>query len=146
VAYGRSFGNPSLPSDTASEQGRPRSQPNTQPVGWLTGAPPATRLLQLPVTPIVNGAGLIQQPTLIVPETRENRFVTLTAPFVAFLIYIDFAANFGTQSSFSLPPGLPYEISLQGNQKLYAVTDSPVFLPLRIQIAAAIASDTERRL
>ena len=141
----RGFNDPSLPGQVATD---PRSlrQPNAQPLGANTGAPPATRLLQLQVTPIANNAGVLQQPTLIVPETRENRFVILTAPFVTFRIYVNPAANFGTQSSFPLPPGLPYEISLQGGQKLYAVTDSPVFLSLAIQITAAISSDTERRL
>jgi hypothetical protein len=146
MAQPRYFGDPSVPGQSASGPERGRFQPNSQPVGWNTGAPPATRLTQVPVTPIVNGAGIIQQPTLIVPETRENRFVILTAPFVAFVIYINDAANFNVQSSLSLTPGLPYEVSLQGGQKLYAVTDAPVFLPLRVQIAAAIASDTERRL
>jgi hypothetical protein len=140
------FRDPSMPGQTAASGERTRFQPNTQPLGHYTGAPPATRLTQVPVTPIVNGAGLIQQPTLIVAETRENRFITLTAPLVAFSIYINDAANFSVQSSLSLTPGIPYEVSLQGGQKLYAVTDAPVFLPLRVQIAAAIASDTERRL
>jgi hypothetical protein len=140
------FADPSMAGQAASPSDRSRFQPNTQPLGFYTGAPPVTRLTQLPVTPIVNGAGVIQQPTLIVPETRENRFVILTAPFVAFSIYVNIDANFNVQSSLSLTPGLPYEISLQGGQKLYAVTDAPVFLLLRIQIAAAIASDTERRL
>jgi hypothetical protein len=140
------FGEPSTPSQMASMGDHARFQPNTRPVGHYTGAPPATRLTQVPVTPIVNGAGIIQVPTLIVPETRENRFIILTAPFVAFSIYINDAANFSLLSALALPPGLPYEVTLQGNQKLYAVTDSPVFLPLRIQIAAAIAGDTERRL
>jgi hypothetical protein len=140
------FGEPSTLSQMASMGDRARFQPNTRSVGHYTGAPPATRLTQVPVTPIANGAGIIQVPTLIVPETRENRFIILTAPFVAFAIYVNIDANFNVQSSLSLIPGLPYEITLQGGQKLFAVTDAPVFLPLRVQIAAAIAGDTERRL
>lgn len=121
-------------------------QPNTQPVGTNTGAPPNTQLLQLPVTPIVNALGVVQVPTLIVPPTRENRFAILTAPFVGFTIYVNTTPNLSTQTNLALPPGLPYEISLQYDQGLWAVTDSPVFLSLRVQIAAALASNTERRI
>jgi hypothetical protein len=83
---------------------------------------------------------------MIVPATRENRFVTLTAPLILFSVYVNGEANFSTLSALSLPPGTAYEISLPGNQALYAVTDSPVFVSLRVQIASALAGDTERRL
>lgn len=139
------LGDPSLPFQTAAD---PRSfrQPNTQPVGTLTGAPPRTQLFQLRVTPVVNSAGVLQVPTRIVPATRENRFITLVAPLTGFLIYVKSEAAFNLLSDLSLPPGLPYEISLPGNQELFAVTDAPIFLSLRVQVTAAISSDTERRL
>jgi len=98
------------------------------------------------VTPIVNALGVPQIPTLIVPETRENRFITLIAPRNNFAIYIDGAPNLNVLSSLALPAGLPYEVSLPGNEGLWAVTDSPTFQTIQIQIAPAIASDLERRL
>lgn len=141
------FRDPSLPSSTAADGpfGLVR-QPNTQALGANTGAPPRTRLLQVLIVPIVNNLGIRQIPTVVVPETRENRFVILTAPFTNFSIFINGEANFDVLSSLSLPPGLPYEISLPGNQALYAVTNSPVYLSLRVQIASAMSGDIERRL
>jgi hypothetical protein len=140
-----SFGNPTRPTDVASDTCNVR-QPNSVPVGTYTGAPPRTQLTQIPVTPIVNGAGVAQAPTVIVPETRGNRFVTLLAPINNFAILINGEASFNPTSSLILPAGIPYEITLQGNQKLYAVTTAPTFQLLQVQIADAIASDTERRL
>lgn len=142
---GYPFADPSLPSTTAADGGFER-QPNARPLGYATGAPPRTRLLQVNVTPQVNALGVAQPPTLIVPETPENRFVTLTAPSIAFAVLINSDASFNPLSSFVLPPGVGYEISLPGFEALYAVTTSPVFVALQIQIAPAIAADTQRRL
>ena len=141
----RGFGEPSLPFNTAADP-RTARQPFSQPLGTLTGAPSRTRLTQLQVTPRANGTGVLQTPTILVEATRENRIVTLTAPWTNFVIYVGNEPSLNLLSALSLPPGLPYEISLAGNQALYAVTDAPVFLTVRIQIAPAIASDTERRL
>jgi len=142
---GLRFGDPSLPATTAADPTLGR-QPGGRPLGFYTGAPPRTQLTQVNVTPNVNALGVVQQPTLIVPPTTQNRFVTLTAPLLAFAILVSSEASFNPFSSYTLPPGLPYEISLPGNEQLFAVTTSPVFVPLQIQIAPAIASDTERRL
>jgi hypothetical protein len=139
------FRDPSQPHDVAADTCATR-QLNSQSLGFMTGAPPRTLLSQVLVIPIVNGAGVLQVPTMIVPATRENRFVTLTAPLILFSVYVNGEANFSTLSALSLPPGTAYEISLPGNQALYAVTDSPVFVSLRVQIASALAGDTERRL
>jgi hypothetical protein len=139
------FGDPSLPATTAADPTLGR-QPGGRPLGFYTGAPPRTQLTQVNVTPNVNALGVVQQPTLIVPGTTQNRFVTLTAPVLAFTILVSSEASFNPFSSHVLPPGLPYEISLPGNEQLYAVTTAPVFVALQIQIAPAIASDTERRL
>jgi len=139
------FGDPSLPATTAADPTLGR-QPGGRPLGYYTGAPPRTQLFQINVTPQVNGLGVVQAPTPIVPATTQNRFVTLTAPLIAFAILVSPEASFNALSSYVLPPGLPYEISLPGNEALYAVTTSPVFVALQIQIAPAIASDTERRL
>lgn len=147
LPFGQSlmFGNPSLPTSTASDRADGR-QPGGVPLGHYTGAPPRTQLFQVNVTPIVNALGVVQPPTLIVPETTANRFVTLTAPLIAFAVLVSPAADFKAASSFTLTVAIPYEISLPGNQALYAVTTSPVFVAIQVQIAAAIASDTERRL
>lgn len=139
------FGDPSLPSATAAD-GIASRQPGGRPLGFYTGAPPRTRLFQVNVTPLANALGVLQQPTLIVPETRENRFVTLTAPSIAFAVLISSEASFNALAAFVLPPGAAYEISLPGLEALYAVTTSPVFVPVQIQIAPAIAADTERRM
>lgn len=142
---GLRFGDPSLPATTAADPMLGR-QPGGRPLGFYTGAPPRTQLFQVNVTPQVNALGAVQPPTLIVPPTTQNRFVTLAAPFLAFAILVSPEASFNTFSSFTLPPGLPYEISLPGNEQLFAVTTAPVFIALQIQVAPAIASDTERRL
>ena len=94
----------------------------------------------------MNALGAVQTPTLIVPVTPPNRFITLVAPWIAFAVLINPEASMNPLSNIVLPPGLPFEIPLPGNQALYAVTTSPVFVQLQIQIAPAIASDTERRL
>jgi hypothetical protein len=144
MAGGR-IGDPSLPSQTAADP-RLGRQPGGQPLGRDTGAPSRTLLTQVRVTPMVNALGVAQQPTPIVLGTRENRFITLLAPFVNFRVYIAMSANVTPLSSLALPAGIPYEISLAGGQELYAATDAPVFLSVQIQVAPAIASDTERRL
>jgi hypothetical protein len=141
----RGFGEPSMPEQAAADRFAPR-QPNSYPLGTLTGAPPRTRVLQVLVTPIVNALGVPQPPTMIVPETRENRFITLTPPISAFTVYVNTEAQFNVLSALALTPGVPYEIALAGNQALYAVTNAPTFQALQVQIAPAISSDTERRL
>lgn len=140
-----SFGDPSRPSSTAADN-YPSRQPGGRPLGYATGAPPRTTFLQINVTPIVNALGVAQQPTLIVPATPDNRFITITAPLVAFAVLINSAATFNPAASFTLPPGLPYELSLPGLEEIYAVTTSPVFVALQIQLAPAIAADMQRRL
>lgn len=133
------FGDPSRPRDTAAELARP--QPFSQPLGQLTGAPPQTVLRQVTVVP--NG----QQATCVVPSTRENRFVTLIAPKSNFTIYIASAEGVNPNFGHPLPAGMPYEVSLPGNQAIFAVSDAPgITLKLSVQIAAALAGDLERRL
>ena len=134
------FGNPSRGTETAAELPS-RPQPFSQPLGHNTGAPPLTLLKNELVAPF--GAG---PPTCIVSATRENRFVTLLAPVIGFSIYVDGGSGVSLSQGIALPAGLPYEISLPGNQPLYAVTDAPVYLRLRIQVAAALSGDLERRL
>lgn len=146
AGLGLRFGEPSLPATTAADASVVTRQPGGRPLGFYTGAPPRTQLFQVNITPQVNGLGVPQPATLVVPETRENRFVTVTAPSIAFAVLVCPSATFNPLSSFVLPPGVAYEISLPGLEALYAVTTSPVFVPIQIQIAPAIAADTERRL
>lgn len=134
----QSFGDPSTPTSTAADRNVSHPQPFSRPLGSYTGAPTQTQL-----TNNLVGAG--NAATCIVPLTRENRFVTLVAPLVAFTIYIG-TAGVSINSGHALTPGLPYEISLPGNQALYAVSNCPVALRLNIQIAAAMVGDLERRL
>ena len=131
------FGEPSRSLSTASDF-TPRAQPFSKPLGAYTGAPTQTQLVNSLV-----GAGIV--PTCIVPSTRENRFVTLTAPLVAFTVFVG-GAGVSLNQGTALTPGLPYEISLPGNQAIYAVSNCPIALRLQIQIAAALAGDLERRL
>lgn len=139
------LGDPSVPSVTAAMPGSFR-QPGGLPLGAYTGAPSRTLLYRMNVTPMVNALGVVQAPTQIVAPVPQNRFVTLTAPSILFAVLVGPEASFNALSSFTLTAGLPYEISLPGNQALFAVTTSPVFVALQIQIAPAIAADTERRL
>jgi hypothetical protein len=114
-------------------------QPNAQPLGALTGAPPPTVIKVVQILP----ATALGAPTLIVPPTRDSRVVSLLAPFVGFSIFI---GKSGVKvGDLSLPPGLPWDIVLPGFDEMYAVTDAPVFLPLRVQIASILIGDRERR-
>jgi hypothetical protein len=133
------FRDPSTPSSVAADRGS-RSQPNSGALGQYTGVPPATRLETVSVAP----AG--RQAVCLVPKTRENRFVVLLAPAVAFTIFISSSQAVGPNIGMALPAGLPYEISLPGNQELYATSNAPVFLTVTVQIAAALAGDLERNL
>ena len=135
-----SFGDPSLPRSTATDV-TPRSQPFSVPLGHYTGAPPPTQLKNELVAPASQAT-----PTCIVPATTQNRFVTMVAPLVAFSIYVGDSSGASLTQGIALPAGIPYEVSLPGNQALYAVTDAPVYLRVRIQVAAALAGDLERRL
>ena len=131
----RAFGDPSIPRQTAVDVGgRP---PNSRSAGAYTGAPTQTQFLAAPITP---GAA-----SLIVPQTRENRFIIITAPFVGFSIFVG-GSGVSILNGLRLPAMLPYEITLPGNQALYAVSNAPVRLQLSLQIAPAITGDIERRL
>ena len=133
------FGEPSRSQDTAAELGS-RAQPFSVPLGTRTGAPPQTRLETVVVSPNLPA-------TRVVQETVVNRFVTLIAPFSNFTIYIAGNSSVSATNGIALPAGLPYEISLPGNQAIYAITDAPgVIMRLRVQVAAAIVGDLERRL
>lgn len=115
--------------------------PNSEPLGARTGAPVRTALKSVQVAPAGGPSGS----TLVVEPTRESRVITFVAPLVDFSIFIGDA---GVQpgGGLSLPPGLPYDIVLPGLQPLYAVTNAPVYLSLRVQIAPILIGDNQRRL
>jgi hypothetical protein len=131
----------SLLSDGAAavavQSGSGLEQIGGQALGSLTGAPPRVAFKRLIVS-----AG--PTPTLIVPGERASRSVVLTAPFVGFAIFVGNSSVRPNANSVALPPALPYEIILPGLEELYAVTDSPVGLPLQIQIGALLLGDRER--
>jgi len=142
-AAAETFGNPGAESLGSTSNGIP-GQANAEVLGSETGAPPPTDLFSAQVIPesaLVGGA----EPTLIVPAGRASRLVTLSAPFVGFSIYVG-NAGVRANSGHALPAFLPYQIVLPGNQPLYAVTDAPAWLPLRVQVAPILIGDRERRV
>lgn len=109
--------------------------PNSEPLGSITGAPPRTQFYSRPIAP-----GL---PTLIVPGTAPNRVAIITAPLIGFNVFIG-DAGVTPQNGLALTPGLNYEAILVGLQELYACTDSPVTVPLQIQVAPVLMAERER--
>jgi hypothetical protein len=90
----------------------------------------------------VNGVG----PTLVVSPDRASRLVIFTAPLVGFSIFIG-PAGVRTDpggSGMALVPSLPYECVIPGGQEIYALTDSPIAIPLRVQEAPLLIGDRER--
>jgi hypothetical protein len=140
----RSFGNPGAESLGSTSNGIP-GQANAEVLGSETGAPPPTDLFSAQVIPESALAGSGVEPTLIVPAGRASRLITLSAPFVGFSIFVG-NAGVRVSNGHALPAFLPYQIVLPGNQPLYAVTDAPTWLPLRVQIAPILIGDRERRV
>jgi len=118
--------------------------PNSEPLGAKTGAPPRVRFYSTLVIPFVGIGTRGDEPTQIVPPTPPNRIVILTAPVVAFTIYIG-DSGVSPATGLALVPGNPYEALLVGLQELYAVTDAPVYLPLQIQISPVLFAERERK-
>ncbi len=112
--------------------------PNSEPVGYQTGAPPRTRMFSLSLP-----AGTT--PIQIIQGTPENRIVILTAPNVAFTIFI---GNEGvdTRTGFALPAGLAQEIPIVGLQDIYAVTDAPVPLRLQVIVSSILLAERQRQV
>lgn len=130
----------------AVSPGTPHGQVGSIPLGAKTGAPPWTQFRSYQVIPASAVGVGGQQATLVVDAAAPSRAVTFIAPLVGFSIFIGDAgvSNNPGSRGYALPPGLPHEIIIPGNQSVYAVTDSPVFLTVRLQIAALLVGDRER--
>ena len=111
-------------------------QVNAEPHGARTGAP--TRTVVRGISVAVGNVA-----TQIVPDTVENRVVTVIAPNVAWSVFVG-GEGVGP-SGFALPAGLPHDLVLPGGQSLYAVQNGPVPVQLQVQIAPILVGDTERR-
>lgn len=118
---------------TNPEIGRP--PPNSQPLGENTGAPPRTKLYQVQVPP-----GGVQ----LVGKDKFSRDIMVTAPAVGFGVFVGPAGR-PNPLGFPLTPGVPYEIIVPGFQELWASTNSPVLIPVLVQVAPLLTGDRERR-
>lgn len=141
------LGDTGAPSISAGVRATPGFEPtpNSEPTGSLTGAPPRSRAFQARVIP--NSAVGVRRatPTQLAPATRENRIVNILAPAVGFTVYIG-EAGVTPGTGFPVPPGVPYDYLLVGNQELFAVTDAPVYLQVGVQISSVLLADRERKL
>ncbi len=123
-----------------------RPTPNSEPTGYITGAPVRTifRSYQIiPASAVANVKGA--EATLIVPGTASNRLVVMRAPLVNFRIYIG-DSGVTPKTGFALPPGLPHDAVIPGLQDIYAVTDAPVYLSLQVQISMVLAAEQQRKV
>ncbi len=112
--------------------------PNSEPLGSETGAPPRPRYYSVAILP---GAA----PTLIAPDTRDNRIVTLVPPNVGFTLFIG-DAGVSINNGYAMQAGVSDDFPLVGYQGLYAVTDAPVVLRLQVKIFPILLAERERRL
>lgn len=140
----RLSGGPLIRSALGTESSRSIGQPNAQPLGGLTGAPPQTEIRTAQVIPFASVGVNRQEASLIAQGVRANRVVVITAPLVGFSIFVG-PSSTSPSRGMQLPAGIPYEYVLPGGQALYAVTDAPVYLPVQIQIAAILVGDEERK-
>lgn len=119
--------------------------PNSEPTGYLTGAPVRTILRSYQIIPASAVGVNNNEAVLIVPATPSNRVISLLAPLVNFRIYIG-DSGVTPQTGFALPPGQPYETVIPGLQDIYAVTDAPVYLRLQVQIAMILFAEQQRKV
>jgi len=110
--------------------------PNSEPTGALNGVPPRTQLYR---------RGITQTATQIVLGTPENRVVFLTAPVLAYTVWIG-DSSVTPQLGIALTPGLTYDIPLIGLQELYAVSDAPMSrgIPLQIMVSIVLMAERQR--
>lgn len=112
------------------------ASPNSQPLGATTGAPVRTRLFPVPVP----SGGV-----MLVGADRANRTVRIVAPAVQYGIFVGFGGAPSTRGT-ALPPGIPFEVILPGNQQLWASTNAPVYIQVFVEVAPLLVGDRERTL
>ena len=130
------FDGPLVRTALGAQPGGAIRQPNGAPLGARTGAPVRTVIKTINIAP---GTA----PTQVVDGTRENRIIILTAPFVGFTIFVG-DSGVDTTKGYGLVSAIGHEFVLPGFQEMWAVSDSPTFLMLRVQIAPILIGDTER--
>lgn len=143
---GGGFAAPDGEMAAAVSPGARQPQIGSVPLGAKTGAPPWSQFRSYQIVP-ASAVGIGgRQATLVVDAAAASRSITFIAPSVGFSVFVGGAgvSNNPGSNGYALPPGLPHEIIVPGNQSIYAVTDAPVFLTLRIQIAALLVGDRER--
>lgn len=153
LAAGLGIPGSGAPAANAGAQPHPTSlppSPGMEPLGYRTGAPPRVELATYQVIPAsAVGAGRrAAEPTRICIRDPQSRSVVFQAPLLGgFTIYVGDSgiANNPGANGIALPAGLPYEVILPGGQDLYAVTNAPVYIPVRVQIASILIGDRERR-
>lgn len=133
-------------AETRVSGGPGLAQVGARPLGTLSGAPPRVNFRTYMVIPGssvgVNGVG----PTLVVAADAASRLVIFMAPLIGFSVFIG-PAGVRTDpgaSGIALLPALPYEVVIPGGQEIYAVTDAPTYIPLRVQEAPLLIGDRER--
>jgi len=134
------FGAPDIPKvliSASGDQGTGHA-PGYEPVGSMSGAPPPTTVRVIQIRPGTN-------PVRIVDPTRENRIITMLAPLVGFTIYVG-NSSVTPSNGYGLVGGLSHDIPIPGLGEIYAVTDAPVVLPLRLQVATLLIGDRERKI
>lgn len=115
--------------------------PNDAPLGSATGAPPRTWVRTYQVVPAAAGG----EPTLVVPATRENRVAVFIAPIIGFSVFIG-EPGINTGTGMALSPGIPYDMVIPPDQAIYAITDAPTYIPLRVQVGPILVADRERKI
>jgi len=108
--------------------------PNSEPLGAKAGAPPRVEFYRRAVT---------SDSQEVVIGAAQNRVVTLTAPLLGWTIYVG-GDGLTPGNGVALPGGIPYAIQLVGLQKLFAVTDAPIPIPLQIVVAPILMAERQR--
>ena len=139
------FGTPGDVAEQIARQPSKLTSVNSEPLGAETGAPPQTLLRTVQVVPeSFLAANSRETPTQVVQYTKDSRSLVFLAPLVGFSIFIGDTGVVNGTTRFALPAGQPYEVIVPGNQQIYAVTDAPIYLPLKVQIAPLLIGDRQR--
>lgn len=139
-SFGEILGQPALDGVPGGVRAQPNVMPvpNTVPAGAQTGAPPRVQFFSRQVNP-----GSVRKPTLIAAGTPENRVITITTPAVGFTVYLG-DESVTTATGMGLPPGQTIDFPLVGLQAVYAVTDSPTYIPVQVCISIVLMAEQAR--